>query len=256
MLKKKSDEQWKAFGKEAGYYGVLTDEKFSPKNLNENSLSEFFESGEKDIQEITHVVQKYLDPNFQPERALDFGCGVGRLLIPLARRFKHVVGVDVSKAMLEEAKLNCQKHELSNVEFIESDDSLSKVTGNFDFINSYIVLQHIPRRRGEIILEKLISILNENGIAALHFTYSKELGPYKKFKAWLYENIPFLSNIINKLRGRNWSDLYMLMESYDLNTLLGTIHQHGCEHMYSRFTNHDGTPGIFMFFQKRTFHSL
>ncbi len=48
-------------------------------------------------------------PEFQAlarERVIDFGCGVGRLLIPLARNFEHAVGVDVSEVMLAETASN------------------------------------------------------------------------------------------------------------------------------------------------------
>ena len=37
-------------------------------------------------------------------RALDFGCGAGRLTRALAARFESVVGVDVADAMLDKAR--------------------------------------------------------------------------------------------------------------------------------------------------------
>ena len=33
--------------------------------------------------------------------ALEIGCGIGRLLIPMARRFSRVIGVDVAPTMLK-----------------------------------------------------------------------------------------------------------------------------------------------------------
>ena len=56
---------------------------------------------------------------------------------------------------------------------MESDDDLSKVTGTFDLIHSFIVLQHIATSRGEKIFRRMLSLLNEGGIGFLHFTYAK-----------------------------------------------------------------------------------
>jgi len=37
-------------------------------------------------------------------RALDFGCGLGRLTQPLAERFDEAVGVDIAASMIEGAR--------------------------------------------------------------------------------------------------------------------------------------------------------
>ena len=47
--------------------------------------------------------------------ALDFGCGVGRLVLPLARRYRTVVGIDISDAYIAEAVRNRDKHGLTNI---------------------------------------------------------------------------------------------------------------------------------------------
>jgi len=36
----------------------------------------------------------------RPARALDFGCGAARLVIPLAKRFEEVVGIDISPSTM------------------------------------------------------------------------------------------------------------------------------------------------------------
>jgi cyclopropane fatty-acyl-phospholipid synthase-like methyltransferase len=115
------------------------------------------------------VVRETLDPSFAPRRCLDFGCGVGRVAIPLARRTGEVVGVDVSESMLAEARRNCEVQETRNVTLLPSDDALSALTGRFDFIHSFVVFQHSPRERGDAILEALLEHLS---VGALHLRYA------------------------------------------------------------------------------------
>lgn len=43
-------------------------------------------------------------------RALEIGCGIGRLLEPLAERVEHVVGIDVAPRMVEVARRRCAGH--------------------------------------------------------------------------------------------------------------------------------------------------
>src|SRR5262245_11062821 len=74
ILRNKSDKDWIQLSIEDPYFAVLTDEKFRRENLNDDLLKEFFESGEKYINLILDTVRSYLDPGFQPRKALDFGC--------------------------------------------------------------------------------------------------------------------------------------------------------------------------------------
>ena len=172
MLTRKPDKHWELLGDQEPYFGVLTDAQFERHNLDEQAMSKFFDSGEQYIDRVVSVVKSHLNPNFNPDRCLDFGCGVGRLVMPMARRFQKVVGVDVAKSMLDESKRNATKYGVENVDFLQSDDSLSRVSGKFDFIHSYIVFQHIPRERGMKILSRLLDLLDVDGVAVLHFTYA------------------------------------------------------------------------------------
>jgi SAM-dependent methyltransferase len=54
-------------------------------------------------------------------RALDVGCGSGRLTLWLAPRVKHVVGLDRDRAALREARRLAEAAGLSNAEFHEAD---------------------------------------------------------------------------------------------------------------------------------------
>lgn len=171
----KTDRHWQQWGRTDPYYGVLTDQRFRLDQMDEQARADFFASGEqfvdrtfRDLQQLGGVVDR-------PGRALDFGCGVGRLLIPLARRCDQAVGVDISSDMLREAGRNCASEGLRNVHFEMSDDHLSALADQrFDLIVTDIVIQHLPARRGRRVLANLLDHLAPGGSAAIGIKYGEQ----------------------------------------------------------------------------------
>jgi SAM-dependent methyltransferase len=79
-------------------------------------------------------------------RCVEVGCGPGRMTGALAERFDHVIAVDVSPAMLEQARRNVT---VENVEFrLVSGDRLDGLDERVaDALICYLVLQHLPSAR-------------------------------------------------------------------------------------------------------------
>lgn len=100
MKERDTDRDWELFGQSDPYWAVVTHEKYHINNLNNDTIEEFYETGEKQIDWILTTIRKQLDPSFKPVSAMDFGCGVGRLSLGLAKRCRSVVGVDISNGML------------------------------------------------------------------------------------------------------------------------------------------------------------
>jgi 2-polyprenyl-3-methyl-5-hydroxy-6-metoxy-1,4-benzoquinol methylase len=138
---------WERFGELDPYWAVLTDEKFRASKINSDARRQFFESGETHVDRVVETVRASVHPGFSPRRVLDFGCGVGRVLIPLAKRYPESVGMDVATSMLREAASNLAEKGVI-AELVLYDEALTRLTGTFDFIHSYIVFQHIPPARG------------------------------------------------------------------------------------------------------------
>lgn len=107
-------------------------------------LDEFFMTGEVDVERAL-VVAGELGRPARRDRALDFGCGVGRVTRALAGRFGEAVGVDVSERMIEQAqRLN---ERVGNASFLvnAAPDLGQLADASFDLVYSRIVLQHLRR---------------------------------------------------------------------------------------------------------------
>lgn len=172
-MSRDTDRDWKLVATADPYWGVLSEDGFQKEAMNEERFGVFMATGERFIADIFGLVHAHVMPGFAPKSALDFGCGVGRLLLPMARRVERAVGVDVAPAMLELARRNAEQAGLANVTLVESDDTLSGVTGTFDFVNTFIVLQHIPPARGYPLLRELLERVAIGGIASIQVTYAK-----------------------------------------------------------------------------------
>ena len=249
MFKIDTDKEWEKYGRNDPYFGVITYEKFKNTNLTEENREEFFKSGVIYIDKMIQTIRKHIEPTFTIKEALDFGCGVGRLVIPLADVAKNVTGVDVSDSMLKEAKKNCNAQSIKNVVLFKSDDALSLLKGKYNFIHSFIVFQHIPVKRGESIFKNLIAHLEDEGVCVIHVTYAKD-STIKKLVALIKSFIPLAKNFINLFKGRDFFAPQMQMNSYDLNKLLLIIQNANISEFYAEFTNHAGELGVILFFRK------
>src|SRR3954469_23758300 len=98
-----ADKEWEKFGKANPYYGVIVDEKYKTKNLNNDIKTDFFTSGENYVKNVFSVIESSLGREFTPHMTLDFGCGTGRLTIPLAKRSNKIRAIDISESVLKEA---------------------------------------------------------------------------------------------------------------------------------------------------------
>lgn len=249
MFSGNTDRDWEKFGNDDPYFRVIPNDGFRKTNLTDENKEEFFQSGFSYIDNVLEKVKQHVEPSLTIQKALDFGCGVGRLVVPLANVAQEVTGVDVSDSMLNEAKKNCEERSIKNVVFVKSDDSLSLLDGQYDFIHSFIVFQHIPVKRGEQIFENLIARLESGGVCVVHFTYAKN-NAIGKLVGFAKKYIPLSGNLSNLIKGRKFFAPLIQMNDYDINRLLLTMQKAGVSDCYTEFTNHGVCLGIVVYFKK------
>ncbi len=106
-------------------------------------------------------ILSYLNPK-PSETILDLGCGTGDLTKKISLSGARVIGVDSSPDMIAKAKLK-----FPELEFFQMDARELKFDHLFDAIFSNAVLHWIPQK--EIVIEKMYSLLKENGRIVVEF---------------------------------------------------------------------------------------
>jgi SAM-dependent methyltransferase len=245
-----TDEDWQVWGQRDPYFGVVAHEQFRRERLSQESYDEFFRNGRREFDEILADCRRHCG-EFGMQRTLEFGCGVGRMLIPLAEISEECVGVDISDAMRVEAARNCARFNRNNVRLVQTLAQVS-LLDTFTFIHSYIVLQHLDTRRGLGIIGELLSRLGKGGCAALHVTYARtkyrrNLGVQPLGREFIRRVRYTLSRVARRLRNR---DPQMQMNLYDLNRVLFLAQEHGIRNGGFRFTDHTGHLGTILYLKR------
>jgi SAM-dependent methyltransferase len=222
-----TDKDWEKWGSQDPYFGVLSDSKFRAANLDLAAREEFFLSGEKDTWQVLQTIRTEFDPLFKPDSALDFGSGVGRLTISLARLANRVVGADISPSMIAEATKNCEEAGLDNVRFVLSDDRLSLVPGKFSLVYSFIVMQHIPWRRGRTILKSLADRVETGGYLVVQVITARKGTTIPRALVRIRYSFPPFNWLRNAIRRRPLFEPPMQMNPYHLPTILADLSERG-----------------------------
>jgi ubiquinone/menaquinone biosynthesis C-methylase UbiE len=125
---------------------------------------EFFATGEREIAAVMDFMMSS-GASVSTRRALDFGCGIGRLTRGLASRFQSCVGFDISRIMIQLAAE--RNADLPNCEWLvnERDDLSPFETNGFSFVYSNIVLQHLLPPVAERYIAEFLRVLEPAGIA-------------------------------------------------------------------------------------------
>jgi SAM-dependent methyltransferase len=118
------------------------------------------------VQEIEGVLEHIasLGIHLKRRRALDFGCGVGRLTQALATRFDDVCGVDISTVMVKEAVRLNQHGDRCRYMVNVSEELVGLEDESFDLVYSSLTLMHIEPGHIRAYLGELLRVLAPEGV--------------------------------------------------------------------------------------------
>jgi SAM-dependent methyltransferase len=160
---------WEELAAEDPLWAVLTD---PARRGGGWTVEEFLRTGEEEASELlARAGELGMPAGF--DRALDFGCGAGRVTRALAGRFRECVGVDISEGMVAEARrINA---DCEGCRFLVDDapDLRRFPDASFDLVYSTLVLQHLPGRRlVASFLAEFVRLLSPGGAAVFQLPSS------------------------------------------------------------------------------------
>lgn len=182
---KELQRNWELFGKTDPLRAILTGPP-TPDGWNDD---DFFRTGRQDIDAAFERLER-LGKSPRRGRALDFGCGVGRLTQALCERFDTVVGVDIAPAMIELARRYNRFGDRCQYVVNDRDDLSRFPDGTFDFVYSLIVLQHMKPKYSQRYLKEFLRVAAPGGIIVFQIPAALKAGntlklPSAAFRAHL-----------------------------------------------------------------------
>jgi ubiquinone/menaquinone biosynthesis C-methylase UbiE len=97
-------------------------------------------------------------------RALDFGCGVGRLTQALGDHYEEVEGIDIAPSMVSLAARHNRHGERCRYRVNAASDLTVFASGTFDLVYSNIVLQHMEPRFSKPYIAEFVRLLRPGGV--------------------------------------------------------------------------------------------
>jgi SAM-dependent methyltransferase len=153
-------QRWNVAGKDDPFWAVLA---APDKKGNRWQVDDFFKTGADEITALMGYIAALKVPVAR-HRALDFGCGPGRLSQALADHFEHVDGVDISPSMIELARGFNRHPDRCDYHTLGADDLRLFPDQHFDFIYTTMTLQHLKPRFMRRYLEEFLRVLRPDGL--------------------------------------------------------------------------------------------
>jgi SAM-dependent methyltransferase len=158
---------WDEFGRSDPLWAILSEPGTQGGRWD---LERFLAAGDAEIEGVlAHLTELGVAP--KAGRALDFGCGVGRLTQALARTFASCDGVDIAEPMIEEARRINQRGDRCTYHVNTAPNLGIFEDERFDFVYSNLVLQHMEPRYSLGYLAEFGRVLAPGGVTMFQLPY-------------------------------------------------------------------------------------
>ena len=151
-------KHWRAWGKRDADFAVLSSDEYHAGTLDATARAEFIASGERQIADALETIRTHIDPgSHRAAHSISAAMWAGRRCRSRAPAPRP--SASYLDGMLVEAARNAEQAALANITWLPSDDTLSRVTGTFDFIGlDHRASPHRPEA-GYAIIRQLLDRL-------------------------------------------------------------------------------------------------
>lgn len=154
-------DSWNELAAKDAFQAVLTRSAAARERWDPDA---FFQTGVEEVDFILHRIRTLgVEPG--AARALDFGCGLGRVTQALCRHFRQVDGVDIASEMIERAQSFNRFPDRCAYHLNEAADLRLFPDAAFDVVYSNIVLQHIEPDFSRRYIDEFFRVLRPGGVA-------------------------------------------------------------------------------------------
>lgn len=154
------EERWEEFAQRDPEWFVYT-----PRVGRGATKNEYFDHGREIGDRMLSDLGGLLE---RTDRAVEIGCGTGRVAIPLSENFKELIGTDIAPTMLSRLAENADKYDRTNIRTMSVKDAWEDEGA--ELVYCVEVFQHIEDF--EIIrgyLDRVRTCIVNRGVAYLHF---------------------------------------------------------------------------------------
>lgn len=216
-------KSWRRWGERDPYYAVLLDRRHRRHRLDAQALARLYASGEDYVARLEAQFDA-IAADRSRRIVLDFGCGVGRLTLALARRYGSALGIDIAPGMLQAAQSQARAQGILNACFGEVLPG-EKV----DAVYAFSVLQHMEPAEAEATLAMLARLLAPGGVGMIHVLIGDRRSKLHRLYGRAVRQLPLLRLPVNLLRGRPAGDPPIQMNLHSLARLTRLLKDAGLQ---------------------------
>ncbi len=127
---------------------------------------------DSDLSSIRDRLHGYIEDN---RRIIDIGCGTGGFALKLAPRSREVIGVDISKKQIEQARLRQKRRGVTNIKFEHFDATRLNIFEQepFDYAILTFIIHEITHKKRIELLEQAAKISKKIVILDYHVPLSR-----------------------------------------------------------------------------------
>lgn len=223
----KLERNWNEFGNRDPLWAILTNPEYAG---NKGDPRQFFDTGRQEIERLLRLTSA-LGLETPKRRALDFGCGVGRLTQALAGHFDAVTGIDIAASMIRGAERYNQFGRRCTYVHIPHGDLSQFEADSFDLIYTRLVLQHMEPQFAKAYLRAFLRLLTPDGLLVFQIP-SERVGSAGRLKSRLGRYLPVtLRRAYRAFRHRGDGGPVMEMHSIPIREMVEFLPANGAELM-------------------------